>query len=105
MRGGRKLDEVLVADLVFGQKDQVMINVAAPGGGLLIEPAAGCDIDLAADDGLDAPLARLPVEVHGPIEHPVVGDGQRAELQLMRPFHQTVQTARPIEQGILGVQM
>ena len=105
MRGGRQLDEVLVAGLVFGQKDQVMINVAAPRGGLLVEPAAGRDIDLAADDWLDALLARLPVEIHRPVEHPVVRDGQRGELQLTRPLHQTVQAARPIEQRILGVQV
>ena len=35
----------------------------------------------------------------------VVRDGQRCEFQIMRLVHQPIQTARAIEQGILGVQV
>ena len=105
VRRGGELDQVLVAGFVLGQQHEVVIHVPPAGAGLLLEPAAGRDIDLAADDRLDAFLARRLVEINRPVKHAVIGDRQRRELQLMRLVHQPVQPASPIEQRILGVQM
>jgi hypothetical protein len=58
MRGGGELDEVFVAGLVLRQQAEMMINVAPAAAGFLFQPAARRDINLAADDGLDALFAR-----------------------------------------------
>ncbi len=60
MGGGRELDEILVAGLILGQEEQVVINVPRSRSSLLLEAAAGRNIDLAADDRLDASLAAPP---------------------------------------------
>ena len=105
MRRRGELDQVLVAGFILGQQHEVVIDVPSARAGLLLEPAPGRDIDLAADDRLDALLARRLVKINRPVKHAVVGDRQRGELQLVRLVHQPVQTAGAIEQRILGVQM
>ncbi len=107
MRGGGELDEIFVAGVVLCQQAEMMINVASAAGaaGFLFQPAAGRDINLAADDGLDAFFARGLVKINRAVHRAVIGDGERGELQFMRFFHQPVQPAGAIEQRILGVQM
>ena len=107
MRGGRELDEIFVAGFVLRQQAEMMINVASAAGaaGLLFQPAARRDINLAADDRLDALFARRLVKINDAVHRAVVGDGERGKFQLMRLVHQPVQPAGAIEQRILGVQM
>ncbi len=105
MRGGGKLDEVFVAGLVLGQQAEMMINVASAAAGFLFQPAARRDINLAADNGLDALFARRLVKINDAVHRAMVGDGERGEFQFLRLVHQPVQTAGAIEQRILGVQM
>ena len=107
MRRRRELDEVFVAGLVLCEQSEMMINVAPAAGaaGFLFQPAARCDINFTADDGLDALFARGLVKINRAVKHAVVGDGQRGKFQFVRLFHQFVQTACAIEQGILGVQV
>ena len=83
----------------------MIVNVAAAGAGLLVEPAARRDVDFAADDRLDAFVAGGFVEIDRAVEHAVVGDGERGEFQLVGLLQQPIQPARAIEQGILGVEM
>ena len=64
MRGGGELDEVFVAGLVLRQQAEMMINVASAAAGFLFQPAARRDINLAADDGLDALFARRLVKIN-----------------------------------------
>ena len=58
-----------------------------------------------SQDRVQAFLARGLVKIHGSIQHAVVGNGYCRKFQLVRLVHQPVQTARPIEQRILGVQV
>ena len=102
---GGELDQVLVADFIFGQQDEVVISVPPARAGLLLEPAPRRDIDFAADDRLDAFLARRLVKWNRPVQHAVIGDRQCRECQFVGFVHQPVQPASPIEQRILGVQV
>ena len=47
-------DEIFVAGLVLRQQAEMMINVARAAALFFFQPRAGRDINLAADDGLDA---------------------------------------------------
>ena len=105
VRGGGQLDEVFVAGLVLRQQSEMMINIAPAAAGFFLQPAARRDINLAADDGLDALFARRLVKINDAVHRAVVGDGERGEFQFVRLVHQPVQPAGAIEQGILGVQM
>ena len=95
MRRGGELDQVLVAGFILGQQDEVVINVPPARAGLLLEPAPGRDIDLAADDRLDASLARRLVEINRPVKHAVVGDRQRRETSARAPCPSAGPAGRP----------
>ena len=95
----------MVAHVVLREQHQMVIDVAHTGAGLLVQPAAGSDVDLAADDGLDAGLLRGVVELDRAEHVPVVGHRERRELEGGGLGHQAVQAARRVEQRILGVQV
>ena len=99
---GGQLDQVLVAGLVLGQQDQVVVVFIA---GVAAEVAARGDIDLAADDGLDAGLSGCLVELDDAVHHAVVGDGQAVHAQLFGPCHQLRDAAHAVEQAVFGVDM
>ncbi len=104
--GGGEANEVAVAGFVFGEEDEMIVNVAAAaGGGFLFEAAAGGDIHFAADDGLDAGLAGGLVKIDRAIHHAVIGDGHAAEFEGLGLVHQAIQTTGAVEEGKLGVQM
>ena len=105
MRGGGEFGEVPVAGLVLRQQHEVMVNVLPAAGGLLVETAAGRNINLAADNRLDAPVARGLIKINCAAEHAVVGDRERGELQFAGFVHQPIEAAGAIEQRILRVQM
>ena len=95
--------EVPVPLLVAAQQDQmigVVVQLVDP-----VEPGAGGHIDLTADDGLDAGGLGRPVEVDGPIHHPMVGDRHSRLTQLLGPVHQPGDAAGPIQQTVLRVHM
>ena len=95
---GRELHQVLVADLVLGQQHQVMIHVPAAVAAFLLKPASRRHIHLAADHRFDPLLPRRPVEIDRPVEHPVIRDRHRRELQGMGLLHQPVEAAGPVQQ-------
>src|ERR1035437_3097403 len=102
VRGGGELDEIFVAGLVLRQQAEMMINIARAAARFFFQPRTGRDIDFAADDGLDAFRPRRLIKINCAIHRAVVGDGERGKFQFVRLVHQPVQTARAIEQGILG---
>src|SRR5205823_449670 len=61
------------------------------------------DVDLAADQRLDALARRLTVELHRPRERPVIGEGDRRHLELGRPRRERRDAARTVEDRVLGV--
>ena len=72
---------------------------------LPVEPGTRGDIDLAADDGLDARLAAGLVEGDGAVHDAVVGDGQGRLSQLLGALRQPVRPAGAVEQAVLGMHM
>jgi hypothetical protein len=105
MRRGCKFDEIFVADLIFREQNEMVVDVLAAGGRLLFEPRSGGDVNFAADDGLDALAPRFLPKIHRAVHRAVIRDGERGQLQFVRLLDEFVQTAGAIEQGILGVQM
>jgi hypothetical protein len=69
---------------------------------LLGAPVVG-DVHLAADERLDAVLARLAVELDRAREAPVVGERDRRHLELGRTGRELGDAARPVEDRVLGV--
>jgi hypothetical protein len=98
VRVSDQLDEVFVAGFVLRQQAEVMIHVAHAAALFPFQPRTGRDVDLAADDGLDALGPRRLVKFNCAEHRAVVGDGQRGKLQFVGLFDQPVQPARAIEQ-------
>ncbi len=96
-----KLDEVLVAGHVFAQQHQMpglIVQLVD-----LIKAAAGGNVQLTADDGLDPGLFGGLVEIHAAVHHAVVGDGNGGLSQLLHPLHQRAQTAGAVQQAVFGM--
>ena len=93
-----ELDEIFVTGFVFGEKDEVMVDIAAAAGsGFFLVPAARGDVDLATEDGLHALVAGGLVKIDGAIKNAVVGEGDGRELQIMRLLHELVEAASAIQ--------
>ena len=97
---GNQLHQVAVAGVVAGQQHQV---VGAALRRVLVQPALVGDVDLAADDGLDARVAAGRVEVDHPVEGAVIGDRQGVHAQLPGPRHQVGDTADAVEHTVFGM--
>src|SRR5882762_8080670 len=82
-----------------------MINIAGAVAGLLFMPAPWSDVNLTTDNRFDPFVAGLLVEIDCTVKDAMIGQCQCGKFQLMRLFHELIQTARPIEQRVLGVQM
>ena len=65
----------------------------------------GRDVDLAADDGLDAAGGRFVMKIHSPKEIPMVGDGHRGHAQRCNLFDEIRDFADPIQQTVFRVGM
>ena len=94
-----QVGQVLPADVVLGQEDQVVALSLGP------IVAIGRDVGLAAEDGLDPVLARALVEIEGPEQVAVVGDGHGLHAALEHAGEELVQPDRAIEEAVLGMQM
>ena len=97
---GHQLHQVAVAGVVAGQQHQVG---RAALGGVLFVPAVVCDVDLTADDGLDACVAAGGVKIDHAIEGAVVGDGQRIHAQFAGAVDQLRDAADAVEHTVFGV--
>ena len=92
----REPDQVAVAGVVGGEERQVRVP-------LRLRLAVVGDVDLAADQRLDAVLAGLLDELNGARERPVVGQPDRRHLELGGPGGELGDPARPVEDRVLGV--
>jgi hypothetical protein len=99
---GGKLDQVLVAGPVFGEKDEMVVIFI---GGIAAEATARGDINLTANDGLDAGLFSSLVKLDGTVHDAVVGDGQAIHTQFFSLLHEPRDTAHTIQQAVFGVDM
>ena len=91
-----ELDQVRVALVRLGEERQVRVP-------LRLRAAVVRDVHLAADDGLDALLSRLPMELDGAGERPVVGERDGRHLEPCRLRHEVGDPARPVEDRVLRV--
>jgi hypothetical protein len=76
----------------------VALGLARPAGGVIVD-----QIDLTADDRLDAVLCACLVELDGAVHHAVVGQAERRLAELGGPRRQGVDLARAVQQRVLGV--
>lgn len=101
--GGGNFQEVLIAGLIFGQKEQVgrsfiQLRVFLPHG-------AGGHVGFDADDRLDVELLCGAEEIDNAEQCAVIGDGEGGHLQFVGALKQLGDIAKPIEQGVFGVDM
>ena len=77
----------------------------SPGVPLFVPPVAGRHVDFAAENRVDAALARLIVKDDRREHVAVLGDGERRHLQLDRAVEQLLDAAGAVEQRVLRVQV
>ena len=97
-----ELDQIAVAALVLAEHDQVVWTV-----GVLraVKAVRAGDVDLAADDRLQAALQRFAVKLDRPEEVAVVRDRHRSMLQLRRAVHEPRNLAGAVEQAVIRVKV
>ncbi len=93
--------QIAIAFLIFRQQDDVAELAVV--GRVSVEPAARGKIHLAADDRLDAGLARLFVKLDGPEQGAVIGGRHGRHAVGGGSFDQIVDADRPVQQAVLGV--
>ena len=72
---------------------------------LLVKACARSDVHLAADDGLDALGLAGAVKVDRAVHHAVVGDGTGGLPHRLDELGEVADTARAVEQAVLGMDM
>ena len=98
-----ELDEVAVARLVPDEGGDVVRALVLPVDRGALEPAARGDVELAAEDGLDAGGARVLVEVDRPEHVAVVGQRDGREAEPGGPLDQPLQARGAVEEAVLRV--
>ena len=98
----RDADEVAVALFVFGEDEQVVVVVALRLGAMVVLLA---DVELAAEDGLDAARLGGVEEVDGSVDVAVIGDGNGLLADVGDALHELFYVTSAIEEGVVGVQM
>ena len=98
-----ELDEVLVAGPVAHEDREVVGALVAAILRAALLAAARRDVELAADDRLDAGLLGRQVEIDRAEQIPVVGQRDRREAQLLRLLDELLELGGAVEQAVLGV--
>ena len=84
--GAREFQQVLIAGAIGGEQNQVIVlivgKLAFP-----IESALGRQIGFAADNGFDTCRRRFLVEIDGPKEIAVVGNGHGGHAEAFCCLH------------------
>ena len=63
------------------------------------------NVDLTADDGLDASCLGGLVKINATVHDPVVGDGHGSLAYFLHPIQQAVDPAGTVQQAVLRMQM
>ena len=115
---GDELDQVAIARLVSHENRGVARTLVAAVLARALEAATRRDVELGADDGLDAGLLARRVEVDSPEEVAVIGEGEGGKAQLggagdeahvlfllPLPFHalDLLELGGPVEEAVLGM--
>ncbi len=97
---GYYLDKVLVAGIVLGQKNEmIMVSVDY----IAAEATSRRHVYLTADDGLYPRFSGGAVELDDAVHSAVVGYGQAVHTQLFGPCNQLRNAAHAIEQTVFGM--
>ena len=96
--GAGELDEVAVARVGLGQQREVVALLARRGVVAVVD-----QVDLAALDRLDPVLRAGLDQLDGAVHHAVVGQAQGGLAEGGGALRQRVDGARPVEQGVLRV--
>ena len=75
----------------------------AVGGAAVVHVVA--DVDLASDDGMDAALFRLGVEIHDAVHDAVIRDGAGVHAQFFDAVQQGTDAVCAVQETVFGVQM
>ena len=102
-RPRHQLDEVLVSRAVADEDRQVVGPFVAAVLGASLLPASGRDVELAAEDRLDAGLLGRVVEVDRAEEVAVIRERDGRELQLLGLVDQLLELGGTVEQAVLGM--
>jgi hypothetical protein len=95
VRLGGEADKIAVSRLILGQENQVVrsrVNAR-----LLVERSVG-NVDLAANDWLDANLLSLAVKLDCPKHGAVVGQGKRGHPEVRGGVQEVIDACQAIEQ-------
>ena len=96
------LHQVLVAGVVLGQKDEVVVFAVVVVLEVVVVVAG--DVCLAAQDGLDVGVLLAGVEeLLDSVHVAVVGDGQAGHLELVRACEELLDVGHAIKYGIFGM--
>ena len=98
---GHQLDQIPVARLVLHQQHQMILFLAVFA--ILVKTAVGRDVDLAADDRLDALGRACLVERHGAVHHPMVGDGDGGMSGRLRRLRDVFDAAGSVQKAVFAV--
>ena len=102
-RPAGQLDQVAVPGVVDRQQRDVVAQFLPAG--RPVEPGARGQVALHADDRLHPGGGGRFVEVHGPVERPVVGDGDRRLSVGGHRCHHLLDPGGPVEHRVLGMEM
>ena len=105
VRRGHERDEILVADEVLRQENEVERLAVAFDARVSIEAAVARDVRLDADDRLDACLAGLHVEIDRAVQRTVVRERECGHPELFRPSHEVGDAGQPVKQAVLAVRV
>ena len=97
---GHQLDEVVIARVVLGQQDKVV--PFAGQFGRLVEMVVA-DVDLAAENGLDADLGALLGEIGRAVHVAVIGDGAGGHAEVLGAVAQVLEADGPVQQAVFGM--
>ncbi len=100
-----ELDQIAIPLQITGKQHEVVVRFDARGGSAAGATVAGRDVGLHAQDGLDAGLSRLFLELPGGVHVTVICNRQRGLLVELRALDQIIDAIGAVEERILGVAM
>jgi hypothetical protein len=98
VRNGGELDEVFVANVVFGEHELMVFGPL-----FLLGDVTVNDVHLIANDGLDAFSFTYLQQLNRAVHDAVIGEGDRIHPQFQGPIHQRIDMASTIEQAVVAV--
>ena len=98
----RSADEIAVALFVLCEDEQVVVVVALRIGAMVVFLA---DVELAAENGMDAVVLCRVEKMHRAVDVAVVGNGDGLLTDAGDVLDELFNVAGAVEQGVVGVEM